>query len=124
MPKEEYIEGLDTDEPGKFHPGKSVEELFAGWEGKIRPVKGRFAETIPTLPKDLKFVLAYLDCDLYHSYMQVMEYLIAGNHMVPGGVIVSDDYWCLPGARKAVDIYLEKYSLRSEYDGGPMVIYL
>lgn len=50
------------------------------------------------LPGKIAFV--HLDCDQYRSYRESLDYLLT--KIVPGGMIVCDDY-ALAGAAKAID---------------------
>lgn len=68
---------------------------------------GLFPETLKPEPRAI--ALAHVDCDQYRSVRACIEEL--GPRMVPGGVIVFDDYNALPGAKRAVE---EFYSGRVE----------
>jgi len=69
----------------------------------IHYVKGKVEETIPaTIPS--KIALLRLDTDWYESTAHELEYLYP--LLVPGGVIIIDDYGHWEGARKAVDEYI------------------
>jgi len=55
-----------------------------------------------TLTDDVgPIALAHVDCDQYESTLACCKLL--GDRMVPGGVMVFDDYDVLPGAKEAVD---------------------
>jgi hypothetical protein len=73
---------------GKFRPELTIEEMFEGYPNII-PVKGRFMETFPHVPKNVRFCFAYLDADQYASCGQVLEFLRC--RMVPGGAVLVDD---------------------------------
>lgn len=104
MPTEEFNpEAGDHDEPGKFKPLLSPEEMFKDYNN-IKWLKGRFVNTLLELPKDLKIAFAFLDCDLYLSYKQVLGWLV--EHLVPRANIVIDDYRNVVGCRKAVNEFL------------------
>jgi hypothetical protein len=102
LPAEDYLEEDKQNPPGCFHsvPG-TVEFLESIPNVVVR--KGRFVNTLPTIPAGLKFSVISLDCDYYLSYKQVLEYLESHGHIGPGTVIVMDDYDHLPGAKRAVD---------------------
>jgi predicted O-methyltransferase YrrM len=73
-------------------------------KGLHQLVRGRFDETIPKLPSDVRFSVAFLDCDLYESYRSCLNAIYP--RVVPGGYLLFDEYeetvhW--PGARKAID---------------------
>ena len=73
---------------------------------------GEFAVTVRRLPDKIK--LAFLDCDLYDSYMVALHGCY--NRMVKGGVIVLDEYYSkkYPEARKAVDQFFSDKSEKPE----------
>lgn len=64
--------------------------------------KGYFENTLPGIA-DRQFCFLHIDCDTYAGHKEVLEALY--DRVVPGGVIVYDDYndesW--PGATQAVD---------------------
>jgi hypothetical protein len=79
-------------------------------------IPGYFSNTLNTLP-NCHFSFVHLDCDIYDSYKQTLEYFYY--RMSPGGIILLDEYndppW--PGCNLAVDEFLagkaEKLSLIS-----------
>jgi O-methyltransferase len=74
------------------HAGKPLPIIHPGW----------FAETLPAqLPKYIAF--AHLDGDLYSSIKISLEHVWP--RMIPGGVIVIDDYnfLSIPGCKRAAD---------------------
>lgn len=75
-----------------------------GWQDRIRLIKGFFEDTLETLVRE-RFSLVHLDCDLYSSYKTCLDFTYP--RMLPGGVIVLDDYRLpanvYPGADRAVD---------------------
>ncbi len=85
----------------------------------IHYVKGKVEDSIPqTLPG--KIALLRLDTDWYESTKHELEHLYP--LLVPGGVIIIDDYGHWEGARKAVDEYIEGNKLplllnRIDYTG-------
>ena len=71
--------------------------------GKVHFVKGKVEDSIPqTLPG--KIALLRLDTDWYESTAHELKHLYP--LLVPGGVIIIDDYGHWEGARKAVDEYI------------------
>lgn len=71
-------------------------------EERLRYVKGRVEDTIPqNAPKQI--ALLRLDTDWYESTRHELEHLYP--RLVPGGVLVLDDYGHWQGARQAVDEY-------------------
>jgi O-methyltransferase len=68
-------------------------------------VEGRVEDTIPgTLPDSI--AILRLDTDWYESTRHEMEHLMP--RLVPGGVLILDDYYNWTGSRRAVDEYLER----------------
>lgn len=86
---------------------------------QIHYVKGKVEDTIPqTVPQ--KIALLRLDTDWYESTSHELKHLYP--LLVPGGIIIIDDYGHWKGARKAVDEYItsQKLSLflhRIDYSG-------
>lgn len=109
IPKEEFSrDNGDHDLPGKFKSSAPPEVLFEGYPNVI-PVVGRFVDTLETIDPCTKAAFVYMDCDLYESYKQVLEWL--PGHLVPGAVIHVDDYQTCAGCRKAVDEWVSKVGL-------------
>ena len=76
---------------------------------QVHFVKGKVEDTIPqTIPK--KIALLRLDTDFYESTAHELKHLFP--LMVPGGVIIIDDYGHWEGARKAVDEYIADNKLQ------------
>lgn len=92
---------------------------------QVHYVKGKVEDSIPaTLPG--KIALLRLDTDWYESTAHELEHLYP--LLVPGGVIIIDDYGHWEGARKAVDEYIAKHKLplllnRIDYTGRIAVKY-
>jgi len=82
-------------------------------------IKGKVEETIPaTTPSAI--ALLRLDTDWYESTAHELKHLYP--LLVPGGVIIIDDYGHWEGARKAVDEYIKENKLplllnRIDYTG-------
>jgi hypothetical protein len=68
-------------------------------------VKGFFSSRLGAV-EDRRFCFVHLDCDLYESYKTCLGFFY--NRMVPGGVILFDEYNDLPwpGCNRAVDEFL------------------
>lgn len=66
-------------------------------QNNYRLVKGWFNETIPTFTSQVDGVMAFIhiDCDLYESTKTIFDGL--GDRIVPGTVIVFDEYFNYPG---------------------------
>lgn len=85
----------------------------------IRFVEGKVEETLPDYQPD-KIALLRLDTDWYESTRCELEYLFP--KLVPGGVLIIDDYGHWEGCRRAVDEYFQKNSIpmllnRIDYTG-------
>lgn len=118
MPAEDFSESNgDHDTPGSFTP-ESECLPFLRTIPNIRPMVGRFVNTLPLVPEDTKFILVYMDCDLYASYKQVLEWLPP--HLADGATIVIDDYGVCKGARWACDEFFSAHKdLTMERDAVP-----
>ena len=91
-----------------------------GFGGQITFYKGYFENTLHNL-KNEKFSLVHLDCDLYQSYIECLNFFY--DKVLPGGYIVFDEYSfskdVYPGAQKAIDEFMadkpEKIQSFTEY---------
>lgn len=86
---------------------------------RIRFVQGKVEETLSVTVPD-KIALLRLDTDWYESTKAEMEVLFP--RLVPGGVLIIDDYGHWQGARKAIDEYLATHNVpmllnRIDYTG-------
>ncbi|MCC6574755.1 MAG: class I SAM-dependent methyltransferase [Planctomycetes bacterium] len=88
---------------------------------KITYVKGKVEDTLPAAaPK--RIALLRLDTDWYESTLAEMDHLFT--RLVPGGVLIIDDYLYWRGARQAVDEYIKREKVRiflSPVDGGAVI---
>jgi len=95
----------------------SLEEVrnnFAGYgllDGQVRFLKGFFIDTLPRAPIG-RLAILRVDCDLYDSVTQSLEYLY--DKVSRGGYVIIDDYGALPPARKAVDDYRRSHGIAEE----------
>lgn len=72
-------------------------------ESRIQYIKGKVEDTIPQeIPESI--ALLRLDTDWYESTKHELEHLFP--RLVPGGVLILDDYGHWEGARRAVDEYI------------------
>jgi hypothetical protein len=78
-------------------------------ESLIHFVKGMVERTIPGQSPD-KIALLRLDTDWHSSTKHVLEHLFPA--LVPGGVLIMDDYGHFIGARKAADDYFNEHGIR------------
>ena len=75
----------------------------------LRFVKGKVEDTLPAKAPD-SIALLRLDTDWYESTKHELDHLFP--RLVPGGVLIVDDYGHWQGARKAVDEYVKMHRLR------------
>lgn len=73
-------------------------------------VKGMVEDTIPEKSPDGAIALLRLDTDWYKSTKHEMDHLFP--KLVPGGVLIIDDYGDWQGAREAIDEYIETHKTR------------
>lgn len=88
-------------------------------EALIHFVKGMVERTIPEQAPG-KIALLRLDTDWHSSTKHVLERLFPA--LVPGGVLIMDDYGHFMGARKAADDYFNEHGIkmllnRTDYSG-------
>lgn len=132
------FEGLPS--PSAADPDRELAELYiGGFRGGLdevqalfgrlgilegtQMVKGLFQDTLPKTDIGAVAVL-HLDGDWYDSVLVCLEQLY--DRVSPGGVIQFDDYGHWDGARKAVDEFLERRSIRAplrrlDYTGRTLV---
>ncbi len=129
------FEGL----PSKIHlDSSSVGELFVTGELKASkqaltrnfkrahvplPVihKGWFKDVLPAeVPESIIF--AFLDGDYYESIIDSLK--LIWPKLLPGAVVIVDDYQneALPGAERAVDYWLKRYSARLQVEASLAII--
>jgi hypothetical protein len=91
---------------GDFDEGTVRETvLSSGYpESRVHFVRGPVEETIPGTVPD-RIALLRLDTDWYESTRHEFEHLYP--RLVPGGVLIIDDYGHWEGARRAADEYFE-----------------
>jgi O-methyltransferase len=89
----------------------------------VRLVRGKVEQTLPAAAPE-RIALLRLDTDWYESTRHELEHLYP--RVVPGGIVIIDDYGYWQGARKAVDEYistLERRPLLSRVDStGRLII--
>ncbi len=76
---------------------------------KLHLIQGKVEETIPRHAPE-SIALLRLDTDWYESTRHELRHLYP--RLVPGGVLIVDDYGHWQGARKATDEYLEENGIR------------
>jgi hypothetical protein len=76
---------------------------------KVTFIKGKVEDTLPE-PSIKKIALLRLDTDWYESTRHELETLY--DLLVPGGVLILDDYGHWEGCKKAVDEFISKRGLK------------
>ncbi len=61
---------------------------------RVNIYDGWFEDTMSSIPKGQKFALVHLDCDLYQSTYDVLDYLIGHRHLAEGAMLLFDDWSC------------------------------
>lgn len=91
----------DTHAAGSFRADEATVRAFVGGENTYWHV-GWIPETFQGLENSV-VAYAHIDLDLHDPIKSSLEFIYP--RMVPGGVILFDDYGCpgCPGAKKAVD---------------------
>jgi hypothetical protein len=80
-----------------------------GLADNVDLVEGDVRKTIPRYLSErqqMSFAIVNIDLDLYEPIKSALEHLFP--LVVRGGVVILDDYEGFPGAKKAVDEYLEE----------------
>lgn len=108
------VEGVYADQGGSGNE-REVKELITnkiGYEPSlVRIHKGWFQDTLPVSASQInKIALLRLDGDWYASTKVCLENLY--DKLVPGGVIIIDDYRAYDGCKKAVDEFLSLNNLK------------
>lgn len=95
---------------------QDVIETFETWGIPLddtRLVKGWFEETVPAICEEMPPIAALrLDGDWYESTRICLEYLYP--KLVPGGVVILDDYLTWTGCKAATDEYRTRHDINSE----------
>ncbi|MBK8476483.1 MAG: class I SAM-dependent methyltransferase [Opitutaceae bacterium] len=61
---------------------------------RIRTYSGWFAETLPKVPTGTRFAMLHIDCDLYQSTKDVLDYCFSQGLVTPGAAVFFDDWNC------------------------------
>lgn len=78
---------------------------------------GWYNQTLPAIPRDTRFALIHIDCDLYQSTIEVLDHLFSNGMVSTGAAILFDDYNCNMasnefGERKAWDEIVKQFEVR------------
>ncbi|MFE9459458.1 TylF/MycF/NovP-related O-methyltransferase [Streptomyces californicus] len=108
-PAQELLDAQGKDRP--IWAVASLEDVKAGFENvpypeeRVHYVRGRVEDTVPGRAPE-QIAILRLDTDWYASTKHELEHLY--DRLVPGGVLLIDDYGYWQGSRQAVDEFLEK----------------
>jgi len=78
---------------------------------QVRFLKGWFRDTLPLAPIE-KLAVLRLDGDMYESTMDSLNALYP--KLSIGGYLIVDDYGAIPGCKKAINDFREKYKIPDE----------
>ncbi|MDR2643481.1 MAG: TylF/MycF family methyltransferase [Planctomycetaceae bacterium] len=121
FPKEGIRSSIDQKEIEAFETlcGKalSIEELQSIFEQKgldehLHLIKGDIRETLPALfekQPGMRLSFVHLDVDVYEPTITVLEN--CWNRMVPGGLMLFDDYSFWEGATRAFDEFFQNQKI-------------
>jgi O-methyltransferase len=60
----------------------------------LKVMPGWFADTLRDIPRGAQLCMVHLDCDLYASTAEVLDYLFAHQHIADGCAVFFDDWNC------------------------------
>jgi hypothetical protein len=96
--RERLVHGFDSfkglPEPWSSYPAGHFACAVPHVPDNVELVVGKFDETLPIFLDNHRgddVALVHIDCDLYSSAQCVLNHL--GSHIVPGTVIVLDEFW-------------------------------
>jgi predicted O-methyltransferase YrrM len=113
------FEGLPEAWRSGFDKGEFAQARLPDVPSNVTLIKGWFDDTLPTFLRDrpqMPLSLVHVDCDLYSSTRTIFANL--KDRIVPGTVIVFDEYWNYPGWRdhefRAFEELLAQTSIRAK----------
>lgn len=63
-------------------------------EQRIQTYAGWYKDTLSDIAPDTRFAFVHMDCDLYESTYQVLDYLLANKHLSQGATLMFDNWFC------------------------------
>jgi O-methyltransferase len=93
-------------------------------DDNIEVIKGWYKDTLDLIPKDTSFALVHIDCDLYESTYDVLQYLFHNMMFSDGCMLFFDDWYCNRanpnfGEQAAWRVIRSKYNAYDVTDLGP-----
>lgn len=113
-------ETITTGKDGSYRGGEfsdTSEQLVRAMLGSHKNyqlVPGVFPGSASTVPSHVRLRFVHLDVDTYYGTLKGLEW--AWSRLVPGGVLLDDDYACpsCPGAKAAVNEFCGTHGLTPE----------
>ena len=109
-PRQRFVDAAGEESIGVEQLRQVLEHKGVG--RNVELVQGDITQTVPRYVADhpeLKIALLNLDTDIYEPARVILEHLWP--RIVPGGVLVLDDYGTFPGETQAVDEYFANTSI-------------
>jgi Macrocin-O-methyltransferase (TylF) len=117
----DWVRGADSVVPEKTFAFKNPQMLPAVLHN-VKLVKGLFEETLPKFKeqylKDTPIAFIHIDCDLYEATKAVFDVL--GDNLVPGSVIVFDEYYNYPNYAEHEYKAFQEFLLRTGKKAKPL----
>jgi hypothetical protein len=105
---EETIDKYSPWRTGQFSTSGVVEEVLLN-NKDIKIVKGWYSDTLNDdlleAFGDKKIGIAHIDCDIYSSTIEVLEFLIQNDLLCDGSLLIYDDWGAYLSSNGAVDEY-------------------
>jgi O-methyltransferase len=81
--------------------------------------EGWFSKNMDRIPKETRFAMLHVDCDLYESTIDALDYLFKQRMIAEGAIILFDDWYCNRssndhGERKAWQELVGRYKISAE----------
>jgi len=107
--EDEKVPNLNAWSQGKFRNTMSLEELsnIYGGPERVKLIRGFYNESLQTTARDLSqlvgremkpAVYVDIDCDLYISTVQALDWMFRNKIIRKGTIIGYDDWWVMPCA--------------------------
>lgn len=118
---EKDIDTYNHDDPNKYagvNITSGIEAVYQTFDicnldmKNVEIIKGYFNDTLDSYKDKIGPIgVLRIDCDWYEPTLYVLEKLY--DQVIPGGIIINDDYGYWIGSKKAVDEFREKRDIKS-----------